>query len=137
MGRLNFLRTPEGARLSIAIDHWFLIDLSALRAHWIHGFSMPSDVPNGDGTFFKPFDVLRHFKNHPPKLVIAGAVPKKFLVQPGHIRAPIAQPERTASSEASLKEKDAGPTGTSTVAVDGSVDAATRRQEGESREGTG
>jgi hypothetical protein len=52
---------------------WWLIDLHALRAALIRdkGSLRFGDKPNGDGTYFKWFD-LRSFPAHPP-ILIAGS----------------------------------------------------------------
>lgn len=52
---------------------WWLIDLDAFRAALIRdkGSLLFGDKPNGDGTYFKWFD-LRSFPEHPP-ILIAGS----------------------------------------------------------------
>jgi hypothetical protein len=61
-----------------AVKPWWLIDLRAFRAALIrearNGMTLKSgDMPNGDGTYFKWFDI-RSFPPHPP-LVIASSEP--------------------------------------------------------------
>lgn len=58
------------ADLNEFIHRWWLVDLSAFRAGLIRARDTIrcGDKPNGDGTYFKFFD-LRSFPEHPPILV--------------------------------------------------------------------
>lgn len=53
-----------------AFDQWFIIDLHAFRAHLIlnEGALSKTSKDNGDGTYFKAFD-LRSFPAKPPILI--------------------------------------------------------------------
>lgn len=60
------------------IDRWWLVDLNAFRAGLIRASMNGAaircgDKPNGDGTYFKWFD-LRSFSQHPP-ILVAGSHP--------------------------------------------------------------
>lgn len=49
----------------VSILRWFVIDLSAWRSHMMSGHPWGSDIPNGDGTYFRAWDV-RKFRSNPP-----------------------------------------------------------------------
>lgn len=59
------------------IARWMLVDLHAWRAHMIRSgrkAGNPQNMPNGDGTYFKAFDV-RRFPERPPILVSCSFAP--------------------------------------------------------------
>lgn len=65
---------------SLKIDPWYLIDLHAFRYHlgregWKKDKTIKfEELKNGDGTFFKAFDVWS-FPDEPPLLIACSAEP--------------------------------------------------------------
>jgi hypothetical protein len=56
----------EASQQSNDIEHWFLIDLASWRSYLMRR-KVPwgNDIPNGDGTYFRKWDV-RDFTDQPP-----------------------------------------------------------------------
>lgn len=64
----------EHSPMSAAILHWFIIDLSSWRSHIMRRkVSWGREIPNGDGTYFRAWDV-RNFPPN-PSITIASSTP--------------------------------------------------------------